>query len=769
MWKGMVSTGHSDPARNVVSRREFTAAIAAGSFLSISGCLDPLYGGSSSGDWQPGVEHRYDWQEEQPPTAQNVDEATLTIPIHQTLERASVLWDFDHPGTGTVPLERLYRATNEPGLWGRWWSPTYWPAPGEAFPRLYEDVELSPDTIRVRIRSDAFWSDGEPIRAYDAIAPLSAWRVPYEPFDEIGWTPDPGAGHAIDAVGSFSLPDGEDGRVVEYHLQDNDAWSAAGGFTGGIEPGKLLYWLAGPTPRMGVRYPTHVEPYRSIAAEALPEFTERDPDARSTLEFAQEFVTADDVDRLFDGDEYVSSGVWTLDEVVGTGRLVLRPNPHHRLADDVNFDEVILESMANADDRRFALYQKRVDYAHVRANRDEEKPLPASIERSTSPQPFGRVLGIDHSGPLGNVRVRQAVMSAIDAEVLASAQLPSQQPIRRPGGDAWGSHAILEKEWREQHLDPYEKDLDRAAALMQEAGYARNGDEQWTRDGVPLELPIISRSGDRVALALRDRLRRFGIGSDIFGLDYGRVGSSGDTFPSEFVPTPFETPFDDKWQGSATEDEIEDEYAGSGEAIAWDGSLIANQLAGTVSSLVGYWVTATQTRRSVRGHNLFEHDAQERALHEYDDEGRPGGQLDLLKELTIEVPPIGEPTGDLVERNPAYTAALVTSGRKTTRDPQPENPHYDPPHAETHPENTTHFFSLFAWIANWWLPVLPLVKHQQQRYLNTEAWVWARDIPGEENQFMWPYLGQGWGVPTLLAMNKVLANPERADPSTPDS
>ncbi len=88
--------------------------------------------------------------------------------------------------------------------------------------------------------------------------------------------------------------------------------------------------------------------------------------------------------------------------------------------------------------------------------------------------------------PVGDARVRRALNLMVDRELIVAGALDGV------GEPAWqffrDSH-----DWVPQDLPSYAPDLDRAAELLAEAGYAQV-DGRWQRDGEPLTLEILSYS-----------------------------------------------------------------------------------------------------------------------------------------------------------------------------------------------------------------------------------------------------------------------------------
>lgn len=701
------------------------------------------------------------------------DPETLVIAIPWNPEMMSFIWEFgDGPagmpaveGAG-VPAEPVDRATNEPGLWGRWWSDVYWQEPGMTFPHLYEAVEIQPESVTIRLREDAVWSDGTSIRAMDAYAAFASWRKPRS-LEDGGWTPAPADAHALDAVGEVHLPDGRDGRVVEFHLQDDQAWREIGGFSRGINRGELLYWLGGPEARMGVRFPSHVEPYRSIAAQAITEYEDRVPDPATITELAEEHVTDEDVDRLRKGDAYVSSGVWTLDEIVGGQRVLLEPNPHHRHVDRLAFETVSLEYIEHVDQLLSDLRAEVVDYAHLPPTGYAVPDIPDPYELVFAPAETGRSISFDHSTVFGDVRVRQAIAHAIDPERLAVEFPATAEPIQTPGGDTWRSQTVLDPEWADEALLSYDRDLERAAELMRAAGFERGNGDWWERDGRQVSVSLLSRwAEDSATVLLQTQLQDdFGLEVDLRFLDEGRYRAWRGISPTDPDVSVKQDPytqsmevFNRRWHGDDTSAVIDEPYSGRGRADFWEGARVDDRTAGLFVSLLEHWTDGLRTRAAVRGRNYFPHDIQEAGLQHYHENGRVQDRSGAWKEWTIDLPPIGDPTGDRAPFNPAYTAHLAQQRGSDPADPQPTNPYYNPPHDKRHPANRLYFWRLFAWAMNWWLPVLPYLRQREHHFVNASAWQWRREDGGTEAGEVREYFGESVTAPTMLSLRPGFAS-----------
>lgn len=659
-------------------------------------------------------------------------------------ERAHYLWDVDVgvDALGYAP-EEIYVATHEPGLWGRWYDPGYWPDPGETSPGLYEAYETSPDRLTVTIREEARWSDGEPVTAFDAKATFAFWRLPPEGTElEDVWHPSPGEVHPFGVRGATAevrMPDGPDGRRIEFYAREDGGWDAVDGYAAFPE-GRLLSELGGPAARMGVRYPAHVEPYRAVAGEAIDHWEAKPASPPTRSELSAEHVTEDHLERSREANRSVSTGAWTLEVATSEG-VLLRPNEHSRHSSRLGFEEVVVEAV-DVPSTWWGIEDGLYDYVRADAPDPVVGEFPDRIEEVSTPSPTGYSIALDHAGVLGERPVRRALMYALDTATIASNVHPdAAEPVTVPGWDTWGIDAVLEETWARDHLIEYDHDPDAAAAELREAGYERL-DGTWHRDGGALELRFGAptqppdgqfRRADDPAIESTavDHLESFGI--EVSFSNTERV-----TFAS-------------RWRGSDRAEPYDREYAGSGGFDLWSGRQYDNVVAGEYRGLGRHFSTAVAARDRARARNYFDHDRQESVLEAYDGDGRVGGRYDLWEEWTIEVPPIGEPDGEPEPFNPGFTWERARRHPAGAGAPQPANPHYDPPRDEPHPENEAHFWRTFAWTVNWFLPVLPVLKLKHQHFLNAAHWNWPTDHE------LWPYFGVGWRGTNLLGLGAVRA------------
>lgn len=148
-------------------------------------------------------------------------------------------------------------------------------------------------------------------------------------------------------------------------------------------------------------------------------------------------------------------------------------------------DRVEFSIVPESGVRAGLLQSDQVDLIGSIAPQDED-PLAASgarlLQRANPGTPFGLLLNHEHE-PFTDPLVRQAVSAALDRqEIVDVAFFRDSQPATSMVSRTTPGYADLSG--RLQH------DPQRAAAALQEAGYARDPDGYWTKDGAPLTFTV---------------------------------------------------------------------------------------------------------------------------------------------------------------------------------------------------------------------------------------------------------------------------------------
>jgi len=163
--------------------------------------------------------------------------------------------------------------------------------------------------------------------------------------------------------------------------------------------------------------------------------------------------------------------------------------------------------------RTIALEAGEIDFA--------DNLLPADVERLRADEDF-KVYAEPASGifygafntagdtPLKDVRVRQAVNHLVDRSIIVDGALDG---IGKPAWTFFGPQFS----WAPK-VEPYSLDVDKAAKLLEDAGYSKN-DGKWEKDGKQLTLRILSYTSRTematITEALAALLNQQGIATDV--------------------------------------------------------------------------------------------------------------------------------------------------------------------------------------------------------------------------------------------------------------
>jgi|GEM_PF-7120096 len=603
-------------------------------------------------------------------------------------------------GTGYDMPYEIYHALREPMFAGRWLNPAYWLNPGQTVYGFMENIEFLDDRTRFTIKEDATWSDGTDITAWDGAAGAAFFRqIGLQGEDRNTFYLPKEFSNPQQAFDDVVMPDGRDGKVWE--LVDprgvRDKFSEA----------RFLERYQNFV--LAITNPAHVEPVDELAEMGWEQFQE----ARgmedglpsgflSSKEMIEQTITEEHMEMWRDPDHHVSNGPWQLGEIQGSQAVVLEPNPNYRHADQVNFDGVVFEFSDSTQRSLASLQSDRLDYLNESFSPAQTDGLPDSIEQRTVPGGVGRSVHVDHGDPhLGNRAVRAAIMHALNLDEVAGNLHPeAARPIDQPGGDMWARDAVADDSWVDENLVDYAAggDTDTADSLMQEAGYTRSNGT-WQLDGEPLEYELATDSTDpRFEQTVASQLSNWGIDTQVQTYESAAFAESRD----------------------------------GGEFTMWRGY----GLVGFYSTATSFWWSNMNNVNNLPKFNFFPEEDQQEALEGYADNGWVAGNYQTWEDLTIDIPPVGQPDGELQEYAVAYENGLRSRG----------------------PESyTAEFYRQYLWITNYWLPVLPMVQRFNQTFLDRSHWTWP------EGEYIWPYFPNGLSRGQLMSMNIVSADPENPE------
>lgn len=194
-------------------------------------------------------------------------------------------------------------------------------------------------------------------------------------------------------------------------------------------------------------------------------------------------------------------------------------NPGHPAADDINFPKLAFRYVGSEQKLWQSLSNGQLD-GHVRMNvpNDVQGSFPDSVENITYPNLSGLSLAFKwDDNVFGDFRVRQAFGYIIDSKAVAeNAGMKTHKPVTLNTG--------LAPEYNSEYLDPdrytdYGKNHKKAAQLLEDAGFSKQGGAWKTPDGKTFNPNIkTGTTGGPGLLALQSvtsQLKQFGIKANL--------------------------------------------------------------------------------------------------------------------------------------------------------------------------------------------------------------------------------------------------------------
>ncbi|WGX98174.1 ABC transporter substrate-binding protein [Nocardioides sp. L-11A] len=165
------------------------------------------------------------------------------------------------------------------------------------------------------------------------------------------------------------------------------------------------------------------------------------------------------------GTETVGAGPYMLDpdQSISDKKYVLVPNPHYDKPDAVKWDRVVVDIIPDANARLQAQSTGQIDVAwgDLTTVAAAEK---SGLEVVGRPSGTGGLIFADRAGdgPVGDVRVRQALNYAIDREAITEGLV---------GENGEPTSQLFATDVESLLRDHYDYDVERAKSLLAEAGY----------------------------------------------------------------------------------------------------------------------------------------------------------------------------------------------------------------------------------------------------------------------------------------------------------
>lgn len=669
------STGRAPVGNH--SRRGLLTALAAGGSLLLAGCglRDSDQSTSSGGVTGTPSSGAADLSQTfRAPIGQQPSRTS----VYLTLSLASLLpaaFGTTVKDNASIPLRRFIM---EPGVW----TDGLWVGGNVHYTWLADPITVTPSKVKVDIRDDARWSDGKPVTGKDvALDPvqrhLRRFFPPYYTTDD-GNEPD----NVFAAFDDVEITE----KSVTYRSADGH-FDSFWDLTLRTQLASFNHY-----DRSSRCLPTHVEPYKSFADAAIEtaqkaqrgeidpwgqskpwEETPGGDDTPTRRSLAREHLGEKKyVEKFSQAENIRATGAWNPVDFSGT-EFTFEKNTHHPNADNINFDRVVFEYTASSDRNRAALRTDSLDYASGVIPQSIVESFPSNIRQLRIPGGLatGNGLGINFDHPaLGKQAVRVAIMHALDHGAIATnIHQSTAEPVTTPGGDCWDATEYVSREWIESNLTTYSTDRARAASFMRDAGYTRSGG-QWIRsDGKPLELTLATpRDTPKWEPTVANQLSEFGIETSVKTM-------SSSTFS----------------------DEVD-----TGRYPLWAHWGVATNLA-PVTLLIWFYAPGEHDKYGIYPDEQYE-------TGDFSSSGDPRPRTEeRWRVFTIEAPPIGQPDGPLREYHPSALALMYAS---------------NPPEDEFRRR-----VKIGMWLANWFLPTIPLNKTLEQHFIDDAHWHWPTDTP----------------------------------------
>jgi peptide/nickel transport system substrate-binding protein len=337
------------------------------------------------------------------------------------------------------------------------------------------DLDKPTNTYTVKIKPDLSWSDGKPLTAQDYLTTFWCQWVLGSPLwdyiDKIAAPDD----------NTFTMKMNQPAPVVERYLLHSNI------------------------------IPT--QQYGEIAEEAR-KIAEGGGSASSDPASALNTKLV-----KFQPDKYIASGPFTIDyQSMTNTQLTLIKNTHGYAADRVKFDKIVIYNGETPEVTPLVL-SKDIDYAtngFPVASAQQFENLGYEILRPPTYSGPALYMSFDKQPEFRDVRVRQALNHAIDHARNGTAALgPSGRPTKYYSGfsdflvDGWVSPD------QKSSLNDYAYDQDKAASLLEAAGWKKAGNSWRLPNGKPAAYELLFPSDyadwSGAAKDLGEQLTKFGI------------------------------------------------------------------------------------------------------------------------------------------------------------------------------------------------------------------------------------------------------------------
>ena len=205
-------------------------------------------------------------------------------------------------------------------------------------------------------------------------------------------------------------------------------------------------------------------------------------------------------------EDVVGSGPYKLVEFKRDEHIILERNENFFIPERPYLDKIVMRIIKDASSRAIALENGEVHLSPFEQNPRDLARLKKNGDLNVTPEGYAAIGPIawlafnTQRPPFDDVRVRQAVAYATDRQfILKALMLGTSQEARtgiHPGSPFY-----------EPDVNPYDLDLDKANALLDEAGYARGDDGMRMKVAIDYGWPAIKAQAEY----LKPQLKKVGI------------------------------------------------------------------------------------------------------------------------------------------------------------------------------------------------------------------------------------------------------------------
>ena len=220
----------------------------------------------------------------------------------------------------------------------------------------------------------------------------------------------------------------------------------------------------------------------------------------------------------------VAGGPWMLGGYKPNEEITLVRNPKYWVKDQPYLEKAVFRIFGDMRPLMTALLAGDIDFMNSVTPKDVKRVLEAGHLRLYTylSRVFGYIGWNCRKWPFDDHRVRQAMSHAIDRENIVDSIFYGYAKVAGPN--------IISSMWAsKKDLEPYEYDPDRAEELLQEAGWKKNSEGIYEKDGKPFKFTLVTNAGNpprkQICEYTQANLREIGVQCDIELKDFNLMST----------------------------------------------------------------------------------------------------------------------------------------------------------------------------------------------------------------------------------------------------